>query len=79
MPRKPESPPPHEPGKPPRPQFKSHAARNAWNKLSAELYEACRIWQDDGPLLLELIQARADQYQATGERKEQGRKRAAEI
>lgn len=72
-----DSPPPHELGAPPRPRGLARATRNAWNALLGEL--AGKIYQDEGPLLLELIQARADIYKGAGERKEAGRRRAAEL
>src|SRR5438445_7055040 len=69
--------PPHLPGIPARPKGLKHATRNAWNSLVKEL--AGKLYQDDGDRLLELIQCRADAYRGTGERKEAGRKRAAEL
>jgi phage terminase large subunit-like protein len=38
-----------------------------------------KLAQSDGPLIEELLQARADQYKGTGERRKAGRKLAAEI
>ena len=72
-----DSPPPHLPGAPPRPKGLERATRNSWNQLCEEL--AGQLFQDDAPLLLELIQARAEQYRGASERKEAGRRRAAEI
>lgn len=69
--------PPHLPGVPARPKGLKRATRNAWNQLIEELVG--KLYLDDGERLLELIQARADQYQGSGERKEAGRKRAAEL
>jgi phage terminase large subunit-like protein len=71
------APPEHIPGIPPRPKGLERATRNAWNQLIEEL--AGKLYQDDGERLLELIQARADQYRGASERKEAGRKRAAEL
>ncbi len=71
------TPPPHEPGAPPRPKGLTRATRNAWNGLCEEL--AGKLFQDDGERLLELIQCRAEQYRGASERKEAGRKRASEI
>jgi phage terminase large subunit-like protein len=72
-----DTPPPHVQGAPPRPKALTRACYNAWNRLVVEL--AGKLYQDDGPRLLEFIQARADWYKGTGERRESGRRRAAEI
>src|SRR5260370_36841532 len=72
-----DTPPPHFPGAPARPKGLTRATRNAWTALCDEL--AGKLFQDDGERLLELIQARADRYKAAGERKEAGRRRAAEL
>ena len=69
--------PAHLPGAPPRPKGLSRATRNSWNGLIEEL--AGRLYQDEAGLLLELVQARADQYKSAGTRKAAGAARAAEI
>jgi phage terminase large subunit-like protein len=74
-----DAPPPHVQGAPPRPKALTRATYNAWNRLVEELLPSGKLYQDDGPRLLEFIQARADWYKGTGERREAGRKRAAEI
>jgi len=70
---------PHIPGAPPRPKGKSRGTRNGWDRVVSDLMAARVLYQDDGELVLQLVQARADQYRAAGERKEAGRKLAGEI
>src|SRR6266446_7907152 len=69
----------HVLGEPPRPKPMSFPERRAWNKLVGELLAARKLYQDDGPLLREWLQARADQYRGAGARREAGRKLATEI
>lgn len=59
-----EAPPPHELGAPLRPPGLARAARNAWNALLGEL--AGKLYQDEGPLLLELIQPVAEMSRLAG-------------
>jgi phage terminase large subunit-like protein len=70
---------PHALGVPERPKGLTRAERNAWNKVSAELLAARKLYQDDGDLLRELLQARADQYRGAGARREAGRRRATAL
>ena len=71
--------PKHALGVPERPKGMTRAERNAWTKVCGELLAARKLYQDDGDLIRELLQARADQYKGTGARREAGRKRASEI
>src|SRR5437879_188034 len=71
--------PPYALGEPPRPKGLTRPTANAWKKLCEELMAVRKLAQSDGPKLRDWIQARADQYKATGERREAGRKRASEI
>lgn len=64
-------------GEPTRPPGLPPATRRTWNKLVEELRPV--LLKSDGPLLRELIQARADVYNAAGERKESARVRVKEI
>src|SRR5215469_11247303 len=77
--RKAEQPPSHDYGTPPRPKGLARATRNAWTSLVAELLAARVLRQDDAALLLELIQCRADQYKAAGQRRGEAKARADEI
>ena len=70
---------PFEFGAPPRPKSLSVSTRRAWNALVAELLAARKLAQSDGPLLLALIQARAEIYRGSGERKAAARKEAARL
>ncbi len=70
---------PFEFGAPPRPKSLSVSTRRAWNALVAELLAARKLAQSDGELLLELIQARAEIYRGSGERKVAARKEAARL
>lgn len=69
----------HEIGVPARPRGLMRATRNSWNKLCEELLAAGKLYKDDGDLLLDLIQNRADAYRAGNERREQARIRVAQI
>ena len=69
----------HAPGVPERPKSLPFAQRRAWNKLTTELLAARKLYLDDGPLLLDWLQATADRYRGTGAAKARGRARAAEI
>jgi phage terminase large subunit-like protein len=66
-------------GVPERPKSLPFAQRRAWNKLTAELLAARKLYLDDGPKILEWLQATADRYRGTGAAKARGRARAAEI
>src|SRR5258708_1294301 len=66
-------------GEPPRPRPMTFPERRAWNKLVGDLLAARKLYQDDGPLIREWLQARADQYRGTGARREAGRKIALDI
>lgn len=66
-------------GEPQRPRGLSRATRNAWNALCADLLAARKLAKDDGPRLLELIQARGEVYRGASERKAAARQRVAEI
>jgi phage terminase large subunit-like protein len=70
---------PHALGAPERPAALPFAQRRAWNKLCAELLAARKLYLDDGPLILEWLDAKAAQYKGTGRAKAEGRKRAAAI
>lgn len=70
---------PHEFGAPPRPKGKGVAFRRAWNDLVRELLALRKLAQDDAPLLIELIQARAEVYRGAGERKQEARERLKRI
>lgn len=64
-------------GAPIRPQGMGWATRRAWNALEKEYQNV--LQKSDGPLLQELIAARAEIYRGAGERKEAARIRAKEI
>src|SRR6266849_405091 len=66
-------------GEPERPSKLPRPVRRAWNDLVAELLAARKLYTSDGPLLLELIQARADSYKGHGQRREAARQRLAEL
>jgi phage terminase large subunit-like protein len=70
---------PFEFGKCPRPKGLPVATRAAWNRLEAELLEARKLAQSDTELMLALLQARADIYRGSGERKAAARKEAARL
>ena len=64
-------------GVPARPQGLPFATRRAWNKLVDEY--AAILLKSDGGILLELVNARAEQYTGAVSRRESARKRAQEI
>jgi len=64
-------------GAPVRPQGLPFATRRSWNKLLKEY--AAVLTKSDGGLLLELVNARAEQYTGAVSRRESARKRVAEI
>jgi phage terminase large subunit-like protein len=66
-------------GEPERPRGMSRAARDAWNALVGKLSASRKLSKTDGPLLLEFIQARADQYKAAGERRAEAKAQVARI
>jgi len=69
----------HSYGAPERPKALPRATRNAWKALVEEYLAARVLRQDDAPILLELIQARADQYKAAGPRRAEAKARAEEL
>lgn len=56
-------------GVPPRPKGLPRAARNAWDKVTAELLAVRKLAQSDGELVQALIQARAERYKGAGAKK----------
>jgi phage terminase large subunit-like protein len=56
-------------GEPPRPKGLTRSTRNAWNKITQELLAARKLSKSDGELILQLIQARAEQYKGTGQKR----------
>lgn len=66
-------------GAPPMPKGLPRASRDAWHRLTAELLAVRKLAQSDTSLLLELIQARADQYKGAGAKKSAARKEAARL
>jgi phage terminase large subunit-like protein len=64
-------------GEPVRPQGLAPATRKSWRKLVKEY--ASVLLKSDGDLLLELVNARAEQYTGAVSRRESARKRVAEI
>jgi phage terminase large subunit-like protein len=70
---------PHRLGTPKRPSGLPDAQRKAWNLLTAELSAVRNLYEDDGEKILEWLQARADRYHGSGQRREAGRVRAAKL
>lgn len=70
---------PFEAGEPVRPKGLSLAARRAWNRQVEALAAVRKLAKSDGPLLIEWIGCRADQYKAATERRAVAKARAEEI
>src|SRR5277367_345232 len=65
---------PFEFGAPEMPSGLPRASRRAWAKVTEELLAARKLAQSDSSLLLELIQARSEQYKGTGPKRASAKK-----
>lgn len=70
---------PFEFGAPPMPKGMPRAQRDAWHKVTDELLAARKLAQSDTGILLELLQARAEQYKGAGAKRVAAKKTVARL